>query len=232
MNTIIEKIKAEVERLKKNEIELMENSTKKYGDYPPSSDIMLVAYQNVLSILSDLEKSEKPMNPVCAGFDGEFSKFSNDVDAEHPFPICVDEFKDFARHFYELGRQSKPMNQYEDFRGEIREWVELMVAASFPEQDNDFITEEDYRSVIKQTARHFAKWGAEHAKECEECPSRGNTHSYLKGLEDGKKEMKEQMMKEAVECEVTETCGISSVWIKTKQFKPGQKVKLIIVKED
>ena len=45
--------------------------------------------------------------PVSEGFDGEFSKFSNDVDAEHPFPICVDEYKDFARHFYELGRQSK-----------------------------------------------------------------------------------------------------------------------------
>ncbi len=97
----------------------------------------------VLKRLSDLEKEEKPSE----GFDGEFSKFSNDVDAEHPFPICVDEFKDFARHFYELGRQSKP-------------------------------------------------------KVCEECPSRGNTHSYLKGLGDGKKEMREQMMKEAVEGEV------------------------------
>ena len=42
----------------------------------------------------------------------------------------------------------------------------------------------------------------------------------------------EQMMKDAVETEVTETCGISSVWIKTKQFKPGQKVRIIIVKED
>lgn len=59
----------------------------------------------------------------------------------------------------------KPMIQDEDFRREMREWVELMVAASFPEQDNDFISEEDYRSVIKQTARHFAQWGAEHLKK-------------------------------------------------------------------
>lgn len=43
---------------------------------------------------------------------------------------------------------------------------------------------------------------------------------------------REQILKEAVETEVTETCGISSVWIKTKQFKPGQKVRIIIVKED
>lgn len=49
---------------------------------------------------------------------------------------------------------------------------------------------------------------------------------------DAAQRAKEQMMKEAVEGEVTETCGIASVWIKTKQFKPGQKVRLIIVKED
>lgn len=42
----------------------------------------------------------------------------------------------------------------------------------------------------------------------------------------------EAFRREAVEVEVTETCGIASVWLKTKQFKPGQKVKLIIVKED
>ena len=35
-----------------------------------------------------------------------------------------------------------------------------------------------------------------------------------------------------VEGEVTETCGIASIWIKTKQFKHGDKVKLIIIKED
>ncbi len=52
--------------------------------------------------------------------------------------------------------------------------------------------------------------------------------AYQLGLADKEK----QMMKGAVEVEVTETCGISSLWIKTKQFKPGQKVKIIIVKED
>ena len=37
----------------------------------------------------------------------------------------------------------------------IKEWTDLMVGASFPEQDGDFISEEDYRSVIRQTAIHF-----------------------------------------------------------------------------
>lgn len=83
----------------------------------------------------------------------------------------------------------KPTN-HKDIDTEIGHWLSrlddkyCMLVNNYSIQD------------IKDTASYFAKWGAEHAKECEECPSRGNTHSYLKGLEDGKKEMKEQMMKE------------------------------------
>ena len=58
------------------------------------------------------------------------------------------------------------------------------------------------------------------------------TDSFYEAFKEGALWMREKMMKEAVEGEVTETCGISSVWIKTKQFKPGQKVRIIIVKED
>ena len=47
----------------------------------------------------------------------------------------------------------------EELKGKIREWVNLMVGASFPEQDGDFISEEDYRSVIRQTALHFYELG-------------------------------------------------------------------------
>ena len=46
----------------------------------------------------------------------------------------------------------------DDLEEHTKEWVELMVGASFPEQDGDFISEEDYRSVIKKTAIHFAEW--------------------------------------------------------------------------
>ncbi len=115
---------------------------------------------------------------------------------------------------------------------------------------NGISAAETYFEDIKKTARHFAQWGAEHAKECEECPSRGNTHSYLKGLEDGKKEMKEQMMKEAVEgevcgrvydhinvrfadgvCKYLEPKNISHIPADVSKYNIGQKVKIIIVKE-
>ena len=46
-----------------------------------------------------------------------------------------------------------------DLKKEIKEWVDLMVGASFPEQDGDYISEEDYRSVIRQTALHFYELG-------------------------------------------------------------------------
>ena len=46
-----------------------------------------------------------------------------------------------------------------DLRKELQEWVNLMVGASFPEQDGDFISEEDYRSVVRQTALHFYELG-------------------------------------------------------------------------
>ena len=42
-----------------------------------------------------------------------------------------------------------------NLKKEIKEWTDLMVGTSFPEQDGAFISEEDFRSVIRQTAIHF-----------------------------------------------------------------------------
>jgi hypothetical protein len=37
-------------------------------------------------------------------FNDEYSKFSNDTDAmDYAFPIDLADFKDFAKHFFELG---------------------------------------------------------------------------------------------------------------------------------
>ena len=41
-------------------------------------------------------------------FEEEFAKFSNNPDAEeYAFPIDLADYKDFARHFYELGKNDK-----------------------------------------------------------------------------------------------------------------------------
>ena len=182
MNTIIEKIRAEIERLKNDRAFLDDNQQLAYWE----------GLNKVSEKLSDLEKEEKPIN------------------------------------------------QYEDFRGEMREWVELMVAASFPEQDNDFISEEDYRSVIKQTARHFALWQREQMmKDGNVILSEEDFDAEKeKSIEWGYNLCKEEMMKEAVEGEViiAGNDGYSPhADVKlpnTPYFHLGRKVKLIIVKED
>lgn len=41
-------------------------------------------------------------------FEEEFAKFSNNTDAEeYAFPIDLADYKEFARHFYELGKNDK-----------------------------------------------------------------------------------------------------------------------------
>lgn len=41
-------------------------------------------------------------------FEIEYAKFSNDTDAlDYAFPIDLADYKDFARHFYELGRNAR-----------------------------------------------------------------------------------------------------------------------------
>ena len=37
-------------------------------------------------------------------FNDEYSKFSNDIDAmDYAFPICLADYRDFAKHFFKLG---------------------------------------------------------------------------------------------------------------------------------
>ena len=167
MNTIIEKIRAEVNRQAKS----IDTAT---GDFAEGRKM---EQRIILSVLSDLEKEEKPM----------------ELDFEQELYNHFGQVKDFTlgmrigQYFYELGCRR---------------------------------TAEKYDEIEYKRQRAEQRW----LEDRDGC--------FWDGVNEGKKAMREQMMKEAVECEVTETCGISSVWIKTKQFKPGQKVKLIIVKED
>lgn len=92
-----------------------------------------------------------------------FSKGPYDVlyDAlNHPYRHCYDAIKEFGELCFQTGVNSVKQEQPEvDLKKEVKEWMELMVGASFPEQDGDFISEEDYRSVIRQTAYHFYELG-------------------------------------------------------------------------
>ncbi len=57
--------------------------------------------KNILSIIDTLEVKEVDLEKV---FNDEYSKFSNDVDAmDYGFPIDLADYRDFAKHFFELG---------------------------------------------------------------------------------------------------------------------------------
>ena len=52
--------------------------------------------KDILSLLNTLEVKE-------VDFEKEYAKYSNDIDAEYAFPIDLADYKEFAKHFYELG---------------------------------------------------------------------------------------------------------------------------------
>lgn len=66
-------------------------SAEAQGEYNALSKLEF--FIDTLEVKVDLEKV----------FNDEYSKFSNDVGADYAFPIDLADFKDFAKHFFELG---------------------------------------------------------------------------------------------------------------------------------
>ena len=115
------------------------------------------------------------------------------------------EIRDIIKLIDSLQQEQPEVN----FKIEERKWVHDAVDNIFPE-DGDFMSEVDFRKILKDTAHHF--------------------------YELGKKDMKEQMMKEAVEGYVTLTLtGALTVAATIKEgdnIGISDKVRIIIVKEE
>lgn len=94
----------------------------------------------------------------------------------------------------------------------------------------EFDINELNRIIYADAFKAGAEWQKE--QECSDCPNRGNTHQYLKGLKD----CKEQMLKEAVEGYVNYYEDSGGILMAEAQvgcpYHNGDKVKIIIVKED
>ena len=89
-----------------------------------------------------------------------------DADKEHPTDI---ELRDLGMYMALEGLiddlDSLQQEQQEvDFKIEERKWVHDAVDNIFPE-DGDFMSEVDFRKIIKDTARHFYKLGLNARKE-------------------------------------------------------------------
>lgn len=117
-----------------------------------------------------------------------------------------------------------------DLKKETKEWVNLMVGASFPEQDGDFISEEDYRSVIRQTALHFYELGQS------QMPMPEDTVLFQKGVAEGRRLEREDMMKDVVEGEVylyySYKRKSTAILVDIPIEDLGDKVRIIIVKDE
>ncbi len=145
--TIIEKIKAEIERL--------------YGN-ACSEDRWDMGYdcacEDMMSFLIDLEKSEKPIN--LEGLEEEINRYLEPI---HAADIQFEPFTQMtkcARHFYDIGQRSR----LKISDNSLEEEIAGMYRALF---GTDIINRKEmiYLDTFEAIARHFAQWGAEHLKK-------------------------------------------------------------------
>ena len=132
-------------------------------------------------------------------------------------PMChhpkrfSDDCVDFNMHEEkEIKEPENPMNP-DGLEEEIHKYNKERFDEYFPEEDGDFISEVDFMTCLNRVADHFAKWGAEHARE--------------------------QMMKEAVEGSVIlrdmyDNRSLDIDFVLPDNLKIGDRVRVIIVKED
>ena len=175
-----------------------------------------------------------------------------------------------ARHFYELGRQSKPKVS-EDLEEEHLNPFKLVAGCiddTLKEKSKEASTNEiedeinrwmgstdclpegvgitplpKVMEIVERTARHFAQWQREQMisalKNDGDLPIEfvDKFHEIDRNaFQNGQENMKEQMMKEAVEGEVLDLginyLDLSLFGAEEIGIKEGDKVRIVIVKED
>lgn len=242
---LLAKIKAEIERrmkeLRGQEKDFLEQDCHTLVE---DARLRIGELNQLLSFLDTLEKSERPepYNPV---YDEAYLNEKIKKATESWKGVDVDAMLAECRG-YDEEESEKPMNQ-EGLEEEYKDYVER----------DPVFSKLVNRNAGLVIARHFAQWGAEHAKK-EELPVSGNleeaAEEYLQKVEagflrtlehptakdcfkDGAKWDREQMLKEAVEAEISAKFPIVgrsliSVIGMLEGFKYGDKVRIIIVKED
>ena len=152
----------------RNEIERRyhEHSTREYTDEAG------VELDSLLSFLSDLEKSEKPINQE--GLEEEIDRFEDWMEtynqSDYPTSFTI---RDIARHFYDLGcRRTAEKYDEIEYNRQRAEESEKPIPGEELEKELDRYLHGEFQQTAGgnfnnyiQVARHFAKWGAEHLKQ-------------------------------------------------------------------
>ena len=152
--TIIEQIKAEIERL--------------YGENHDHADRWDMGFdsacEKMLDFIDSLE-SEKPMNQER--LDDNIKHYIEDCGWGKDSTIPVSFVRQIASHFYDLGcrRTAEKYDEIEYNRQRAEEQgsegLEEEISNKYAKDTTTMRTREQYAEL----ARHFAKWGAEHLKK-------------------------------------------------------------------
>ena len=158
--TIIEQIKAEIERLKTVQLKRIQEGDLVDAEPYDKNE----AYNELLSFLDSLE-SEKPMQEELEEeIAGMYQAlFGTDV-INRKEMIYLDTFEAIARHFYDLGCR-RTAEKYDEIEYNRQRAEESEKPMNLEEEINRYLREEcsdDDEPSISDTARHFAQWGAEH----------------------------------------------------------------------
>ncbi len=151
MNTIIEKIRAEIERLQHTDIP----HTEEWWD---GADYVR---RRMKEFLSDLEKSEKPsegLEEEVKAWHKKHFKSKKVWEYYSGYYLTRNSELNLARHFYELGQQSKP---------KVCDGLEEEIRSYFMTNRIVNHSEMGWERWGEQIARHFAQWGAEHCLKSE-----------------------------------------------------------------
>ena len=176
-----------------------------------------------------LERCEHyPDNPVCGELEEEIKRYYSDeyayITGNQPTLSIV---TNIARHFYELGRQSKEIVD--------AELVDLVDSYLLEHRCDILLCP---RNGLMSFAELVAQWQKE---KMEERWLKDRNGCFWDGVNEGKKSMKEQMLQEAVERIVKEDAGGYPYIDATELYdytedkplaKAGDKVRIVIVKED
>jgi len=103
---IKEQIRVEIGRRMDKHWDLLPNADSPEDDWTHNELCELGAFkelEHLEQFLDSLQQEQPEMD-----FETEYAKFSNDPDAlDYTFPIDLADYKDFARHFYELGKNAR-----------------------------------------------------------------------------------------------------------------------------
>lgn len=164
--TIIEQIKAEIERQQKENVNYDENGS--FASYCDSS--AWSALESILTFVSGFEKSEKPMNQE--ELDEEINRTYHDGSVTDTSDIDHVTYENIAEYFYNLGcrRTAEKYDELEYNRQRTEESEKPMNPEELEKEIEEYFPESTFNTGfnyddLQEIARHFAKWGAEHLKK-------------------------------------------------------------------